>query len=223
VARLAAPALERTAGTRYVVEGSRVLAYRPVWRSADGRQRDLVHTLWAASANFGPPVFVALVLATPGWGWRLRVRSLAWGLGVLTLAQVVSLYVASEFWQQMPAKGPDGQLFHLTGHSSARLRAFTVLFNFFEIMSRGFFSLLVYFALVLFVPQRSPTPAAVGPNTRCPCGSGRKFKRCCGAPARSTSHRRPRAGRDEAAARGPEGPRRGQLQPEAKRGRRWGR
>jgi uncharacterized protein len=30
----------------------------------------------------------------------------------------------------------------------------------------------------------SPVPAAVGRNDPCPCGSGKKYKKCCGAPGR---------------------------------------
>ncbi len=147
VARLAAPFVERTAGTRYVVEGSRVLAQRPVWLSGAGKPLPMVYTLWTAVANFGVPLFVALVLATPGWSRKTRARTLGWGLAALTLLQVASLLVTNEFWQQMPVKSPEGRLVYLPGHSDLGLRVFTTLYYFLEIM-RGFFSLLLYFALL---------------------------------------------------------------------------
>ncbi|MGH7332495.1 MAG: hypothetical protein ACREKS_07050 [Candidatus Rokuibacteriota bacterium] len=79
-ARQLLPSLEHTPGTRYTVEGSRVLAYRPVWVPSERRTRDRGYTIWPASASFGMPVFVALVLATPGWSGRLRARGLVGGL-----------------------------------------------------------------------------------------------------------------------------------------------
>jgi SEC-C motif len=178
-ARLLLPSLEQTPGTRYAVEGSRVLAYRPVWLSSENRTRDRVYTLWTASASFGMPVFVALVLASPGWSGRRRARGLAWGLVVLALTQVLTIVVTNEFWQQSPVPTPDGHVFYFPGHSLLRWRVASALYNFVEIMSRGFFALLVYFALVVQIE----TPRArrsTRPNERCPCGSGRKFKRCCG-------------------------------------------
>lgn len=33
------------------------------------------------------------------------------------------------------------------------------------------------------VPDRAQQAASVGRNDPCPCGSGRKYKKCCGAPA----------------------------------------
>jgi hypothetical protein len=176
VARLVLPRLESTPGTRYIVEGSRVLVYRPVWVANEGRFRERVDTVWAASANFGMPVFVALVVATPGWSRRLRARGLAAGLLVLTVTQVAALIVTSEFWQQVPIPGPDGRVLYLPGYSPVRWQVAAALYNFGEIMGRGFFALLVYFVLLVW-----PTTSRerVRPNEPCPCGSGRKFKRCC--------------------------------------------
>jgi SEC-C motif len=181
VARLAAPTLERTPGTRYEVAGSRVLAHRPVRLPNQERPRDVVYTLWLASGNFGLPMLAALIVATPGWSWYRRVRALGWGLGLLTLTQVAFLLVTLEFWQQMPIRGPEGRLVHLPGHSALGLRVASALYNFFEIMGRGFFALLVYLGLLMFTgAPRGAVSGAVGRNDACPCGSGRKFKRCCG-------------------------------------------
>jgi hypothetical protein len=181
VARLAGPALEKTPGTRYEVSGSRVLAHRPVRLSNQDLPRDVVYTLWLASGNFGLPMLAALIVATPGWNWYRRVRALAWGLGLLTLTQIAFLLVTLEFWQQMPIRGPDGRIVHLPGHSALGLRVASALYNFFEIMGRGFFALLIYLGLLMFAgARRRAVSGAVGRNDSCPCGSGRKFKRCCG-------------------------------------------
>jgi hypothetical protein len=182
VAQLTAPTLEHSPGTRYAAEGSRVVAYRPVALPGGAGSRDLVHTLWAASANFGLPVFVALVLATPGWHGSQRARALGWGLAILTLTQVITMLVTSAFWQQMPATSPQGQALYLPGHSAGRLAVVAPLYHFLEIMGRGFFSLLAYFGALILVEAGPPRgEATAGRNAPCPCGSGRKFKRCCGA------------------------------------------
>ena len=166
-----------------------MLAQRPVWLPGRTAPSTRVYTLWAGVASFGIPLFVALVLATPGWSARRRARALAWGLAALTLVQVATLPVNNEFWQQMPARNPDGRLEYLAGHSAMGLSIFTPLFYYFEIM-RGFFSLLVYFALLAMPgasPRPTPAPAAVRARGRCPCGSGRRYKRCCGAALRGVA------------------------------------
>jgi hypothetical protein len=177
-ARLLLPSLERTPGTRYAVAGSQVRAYRPVWLPNENRSRDRVDTLWAASASFGVPIFVALVLATPGWSGRRRVRGLAMGLVVLTLTQVLALVVTSEFWQQAPVLSSDGRVLSVPETAPLRRQMISALYNFVEIMSRGFFAFLVYFAL-LALPGTPRGRSRARPNEPCPCGSGQKFKRCC--------------------------------------------
>jgi hypothetical protein len=86
------------------------------------------------------------------------------------------MMVTAEFWQQLPIQGPDGRILHLPGHSTVRWQVAAVLYNFWEIMGRGFFALLVYFALLV---SFTASPGRARPNDPCPCGSGRKFKRCC--------------------------------------------
>jgi hypothetical protein len=173
VARLAAPWLEKTPGTRYEVEGSRVHVIRPVWLGNDRQPRELVYVVWAASGNFGLPLLAALVVATPGWAWRPRARGLLWGLGLLTLTQIVFVLVTLEFWQQMPVRSPTGGLQYLPGHSPLGLRIVTPLYYFLEIMGRGFFALLVYFALIVTIPEsRRATRRVPGPRAR-----GRRLRR----------------------------------------------
>ncbi|WP_337288946.1 SEC-C metal-binding domain-containing protein [Candidatus Methylomirabilis sp.] len=58
------------------------------------------------------------------------------------------------------------------------------LYAFFEFMGRGFFALLLYWgSLAVFwgMPDELRDGQAVGRNDPCPCGSGAKYKRCCGA------------------------------------------
>ena len=167
VARLAAPVLEKTGPMRYEVSGSRVHVIQPV-----PGERYLVHTAWTASQNFGVPLLVALIVATPGWTWRRRGRALAWGLGFLTLTQVAFMLVTIWVSLQTPTLTPSG---YLPGH-------LLWLYRFFLVMGRGFFVLLIYFGLIATIgPPLRLAPGTAGPNDPCPCGSRRKFKRCCGA------------------------------------------
>jgi hypothetical protein len=183
VAKAAAPLFERTPGARYGVDGSRVLVQRPVRFAGETAARDVVFTVWVGAGAFGLPVFVALVLATPGWSRRARLQALGWGLGFLGLTQVMTVAVNVEFWQQMPVRGPAGQVAYLPGHSAWGLRAASALYYFLEIMGRGFFVLLTYAAAAGLHERRGLALAATSRNAPCPCGSGRKFKRCCGIAA----------------------------------------
>jgi hypothetical protein len=182
VGRAAAPFIENTPGARYTVDGSRVLVRRPVRLPAQSEVRDVVYTVWLASGAFGLPVLAALILATPGWGARTRGRALVWGLGLLSLTQVASLLVSVEFWQQMPVRIRPAPVFFLPGHSPTRLQVASALYYFLEIIGRSFFVLVVYVALLGI--RETPRPArGTGRNAACPCGSGRKVKRCCGVAA----------------------------------------
>ena len=62
----------------------------------------------------------------------------------------------------------------------AFLRIISAIYYFFEIMGRGFFVLVLYVALLGFLETRRAAGRGVGRNAKCPCGSGRKFKHCCG-------------------------------------------
>lgn len=182
---MAAPVTEHAPGMRYEVVGSRVHVVRPFVLATERQPRELVYIVWAASGNFGLPLLAALIVATPGWGWGARARALGWGLGLLTLTQVAFMLVTLEFWQQMPVRDPRGGLLYLPGHSSLGLRIVSPLYYFFEIVGRGFFALIIYLGLIAVgwtapeaippVPRERP----VGRNDPCPCGSGRKYKRCC--------------------------------------------
>jgi hypothetical protein len=183
VARASAPLLENTPGAYYAVEGSRVLVHRPVRVPGEAQTRDVVYTVWLASGAFGLPVLAALILATPGWSWRMRARALAWGLAVLTVTQIASLLVSVDFWQQRPVTVLQAPPFYLTGHSARRLQVVSAVYYFFEIMGRGFFVLLVYVALLGLRERPRRAGPGAGRNAMCPCGSGRKYKRCCGAAA----------------------------------------
>ncbi len=180
VGRAVLPLLEAAPGTRYGVENGNVVAYRPIWLPKQHRMAPLVQPLWVGPANFGLPLLAALILATPGWGWKRRGRALAVGLGLLSVTEIAFLLVTIEATQQGPIMTQDGPVL-LPGFSPLKQPIFYWLYYFFEIMGRGFFALFIYLGLIALT-WGTPEPrsaARVGRNDPCPCGSGLKFKRCC--------------------------------------------
>ncbi len=177
------PVLEATSGTRYLVEGATVVAAR---RIPLPQQREIVtirRKLWDASADYNLALLAALLLATPGWTWRQRVRAMVWGIGLLALTQFAFFLVTVTYTQLWPITTKYGPL-RPPGFSHAKLVLFDWLYAFFEFMGRGFFALLLYWGSLALTWGISSQPAlaqAVGRNDPCPCGSGLKAKRCCGA------------------------------------------
>lgn len=117
-----------------------------------------------------------LVLATPAM--RLKTRAVAFGCaaGGLYLTQVAFLITKVEI------------IFLSAQHPLAGWPVFWhFLDDFFEIAGKGFFPmafwLLVSFPYLMGATDEPPKtpPAGVGRNAPCPCGSGKKYKRCCGA------------------------------------------
>lgn len=188
IGRALSPLLEPAADARYVVDGARVLVQRPVWLPRQQRVAPLNWPVWLPAANYGPPVLAALILAAPGWTWRRRGRALAVGLALLTLTQIVFFAVTIVATQQSPVMSPEGMI-QPSGHSPIKQAIFYGLYYFFDAMGRGFFALMIFLGLVAFwwpepEPRVSTAPLAAGRprrNAPCPCGSGLKYKRCCGA------------------------------------------
>lgn len=186
IGRALSPVLEPARETRYVVEGARVLVQRPTWLPEQKRTMPLNWPVWSPESNFGPPVLAALILAAPGWTWRRRGRALAVGLTLLTLTQIAFFIVTIVATQQSPVMSPEGML-QPARASPLKQATFYGLYYFFETMGRGLFALLIFLGLIAFGwPSEEgaaggATARRVGRNDPCPCGSGRKYKRCCAA------------------------------------------
>jgi SEC-C motif len=185
IGRALSPLLESSPDARYVVDGAHVLVQRPTWLPKQQRTMPLNWPLWLPAANYGLPLLAALVLAAPGWSWRRRGRALGAGLVLLAVTQVVFFLITVVATQQSPVMSPEGMI-QPAGYSPLKQPVFYALYDFFDAMGRGFFALLVFLGLVAFGREREAAPAAavgrrrVGRNAPCPCGSGRKSKRCCG-------------------------------------------
>lgn len=117
----------------------------------------------------------ALLLATPV-GIRSRLGLLAAGLGLLVLLQVASHLLFVWAWVQYQDTDPQNPFYKLivVSHSTAGQVYPVVLWGL--ITWR-------YWLPRPATPVRVPIAEPVGRNQPCPCGSGRRYKRCCGAPA----------------------------------------
>jgi hypothetical protein len=177
------PWLESSPGTRDLMEGTTVVAERPLRRRAPSREVEVTRQrLRDTSGEYTLALLAALLLATPGWPWRRRRQVLLWGLSLLVLADLVSFLVNVEYTKLWPTRTAAGRVVS-TDYSALKLILFDWLYAFFEFMGRGFFALLFYWGAVAFTWGRADaegSAAAVGRNAPCPCGSGAKYKRCCG-------------------------------------------
>jgi hypothetical protein len=135
------------------------------------------------------PLLLALFLATPGLLRGRHTKALAIALGVLFLwhAGYVT-FVVHRLASQMAAAAEAA-----TQGGAARAVVPTRIP--FEIFLRLFIPQMMPFVLwaglVHFRRPKSVEPASasvvtVGRNDPCPCGSGKKYKRCCGAVVAAT-------------------------------------
>jgi hypothetical protein len=123
---------------------------------------------------------ITLLLVSPGMHMRRRLRYLGIGLGLLFASHVCYL-VAKVEYSLIQAKHPLGSSIPFIWES---------LDQFFEMAGKVFFPISIWLLLTLrymlgFVdePVKAEATAAskrVGRNDPCPCGSGKKYKHCCG-------------------------------------------
>lgn len=129
---------------------------------------------------FNTIVLLALLLAVPGWRWSTRTRRMGVALGLLATTHVgfVVLQTEAQFINQGLTPTSEGLAY---------------LVNWLAVLvgpiGEGLFPLAIGLGLSwrawagafgLRMPLATPT-GAVGRNELCPCGSGRKHKRCCGS------------------------------------------
>jgi hypothetical protein len=124
-------------------------------------------------------VFLALVLASPGLTWRARTASLVAGSGVIavinTLVLLGTIWTFQDRYTELQPLLPSRPVL-LAGRLAYQFNP-----------TGGLYMLPVFlWGLVLLSPLLAPRAAAaprVGRSVPCPCGSGRKYKACCGEPA----------------------------------------
>jgi hypothetical protein len=114
-------------------------------------------------------LFAAIVLAAATARDRRMVRILLSGLiGLILLDAAI---VAAEMWQNLEESLPLNAAYQVL-----------VLFGVYHATgAAGMFAAPVFVGgLAVLVLQRPPDPARPPRNARCPCGSGRKYRQCCG-------------------------------------------
>jgi len=163
-------------GVMWEVEGRDIYIKIPVragssWKLAQAELREGWYT-----RNI--PMFLAIVLAASRT-FRGRLFAIL-GFGTLGVILLDGLVGAAHAWATMPGAVPFTPAYHVL--------------SVFGVWSLGgiFVAPIFVGAILALTFLGDPTkPAAAGPvgrNDPCPCGSGRKYKRCCGAKQAAVTH-----------------------------------
>ncbi|HVM98169.1 MAG TPA: SEC-C metal-binding domain-containing protein, partial [Candidatus Acidoferrales bacterium] len=116
------------------------------------------------------PLLAAIIVAAAGRRSRRLIGALV--LGSLALLLLDGVIVAAEVWQRLAGDLPFNRAYQT-------LAVFSV---FHSTGAAGMFAAPVFVgALAALATRADPAATAPGRNEPCPCGSGRKWKRCCGA------------------------------------------
>jgi len=181
------PAIENTAGTTYWVEGGTVYTKRSFFDPATQRPLNFKVEIWKGYSSYDLILLSALILATPGWTLRQRGRLLGLGLLLITVTEFAFFLSTIEYSQLRPMPGQTGSLLLPAGFSRPKQIVFTWIYYFFQTMGRGLFPLLIYWGMIGLTwgqpepgPGERPEMMVPGRNAPCPCGSGKKYKHCCG-------------------------------------------
>lgn len=119
------------------------------------------------------PLFFAIVLAAAKV--RRRGLLLVLGCGAFALIVLDSLIVAAETWEYVADTVPFNRAYQVLA-----------LFRVYHATgAAGMFAAPVFIGALIaltFLGSERGTESVANRNAPCPCGSGLKFKRCCGAP-----------------------------------------
>mgnify|MGYP006277592941 CR=1 FL=1 len=128
---------------------------------------------------FNTIVVLALMLAVPGWRWPTRLTRLGMAVGLLFSTHVLFVVL------QTKAQFINLDLTETSEEMAYLINWLAVLFG---PIGEALFPLAIGFALSwrawgevfgLRIRFDMPPAGTVGRNDSCPCGSGRKYKRCC--------------------------------------------
>lgn len=127
--------------------------------------------------TYGLPMLMALVIATRSNSLVAKVRALAIGCAVMLVLTVCALLA----WAKMATL----QLSQQTAPGSEQSSFFFLAFHGYT-FSQPAVAVLIWLTLIMrgWFKGTSKHPRGVATVTRnapCPCGSGRRYKRCCGA------------------------------------------
>jgi len=126
--------------------------------------------------TYGLPMLIALVIVTRSNSLVAKLRALAIGCAVMFVLTVCALIawakMTSMQLEQGAATGSDQSgFFFLTFHGYTFSQPVIAVLIWLTLIMLGFFK---------GTSQHQTGAATVARNSLCPCGSGRKYKRCCG-------------------------------------------
>jgi len=121
-------------------------------------------------------MLAALVIVTRADSLRAKIRSLLVGLGVM-VALTVPVVMATAKLISLEVDES------LAGGGSRTSMLFDIMHGY--AYSQPVVAVVVWWSLILLglfrdEPTQKEPSVAVARNASCPCGSGRKYKRCCG-------------------------------------------
>lgn len=137
------------------------------------------------SVTYGMPMLAALIVVTRARGWAAKLRALSVGLAAMLLVTVPVVML----WAKLATLQLEEQLApEMRTLGGNRASVVYYLFHGYA-FSQPVVAVALWLALVMLgifkAPDAKAAPAAhpqAARNAPCPCGSRRKYKRCCGRP-----------------------------------------
>jgi hypothetical protein len=128
------------------------------------------------TVTYGLPMLAALVIVTRAGSMRAKIRSLLLGLGVIVLLTIPVVMASAKLTSLQVDELASG-----VADNSSML--FDVMHGY--AYSQPVVAVVVWWALLMLGlfkagPGQKSAAVPVALNAACPCGSGRKYKRCCG-------------------------------------------
>jgi len=122
-------------------------------------------------------MLAALVIVTRADSIRAKIRTLLVGLGVMVVLTVPVVMA----WAKLTSLEVDEKIAPGSGDTSSLLfEAFHGYAFSQPVVAVAVWLVLIMFGLFKGGPRQKTSAVAIPRNAACPCGSGRKYKRCCG-------------------------------------------
>lgn len=171
-ATVAAPILEPDTFRGYQTERAKIVAVRRI--TLHGQEATVRQGLWDGRFAWNLVLLVSALVAVPSWAGAARRKAIASAIVALFGVHLVNLWANVVYTQLREVPGgpaPDT--------SSLTASLVSTLSFFFDTAGNGFFALLLFTVLVAHFWRPPASTEVVPRNAPCPCGSGRKAKRCC--------------------------------------------
>ena len=132
------------------------------------------------TVTYGLPLLAALVIVTRADSLLAKIRSLLLGSAVMIVLTILAVMA----WARLATLRLDEELAHSGNRSSFLYFAFHGYAFSQPAVAVALWLGLMMLGVFRHQPKPSESPAkGTRRNARCPCGSGRKYKKCCGRAA----------------------------------------